>query len=71
MVTDRTLYTRTITDVIDYYGYTHLSLILNVRIDDLHRWSAGKSRPPTAVFLQIIALKEQSGGVENGASNDS
>ena len=61
MVTDRTLYTRTITDVIDYYGYTHLALILNVGVDDLHRWSAGESRPPTDVFLQIIDLKNEVG----------
>jgi hypothetical protein len=56
---DRALYTRTITDVIDYYGYTHLALILNVSVDDLHRWSAGARRPPTAIFLQIIDLKNE------------
>jgi hypothetical protein len=59
MVTDRSLYVRAITDVIDYYGYTHLALILNVRVDDLHRWSAGASRPPIAIFLQIIDLKNE------------
>jgi hypothetical protein len=59
MATDRSLYARATADVIDYYGYTHLARILNVRVDDLHRWSAGESRPPTAIFLQIIDLKNE------------
>jgi hypothetical protein len=59
MVTDRDLYIRTITDVIDYYGYTHLVLTLNVSIDDLDRWLAGEGRPPTEVFLRIIELKNE------------
>jgi hypothetical protein len=59
MVTDRNLYVRTITDVIDHYGYTHLALVLNVSIDDLDRWLAGESRPPTDVFLRIIELKAE------------
>jgi hypothetical protein len=59
MVTDRDLYIRTITDVIDYYGYTHLALTLNVSIDDLDRWLAGEGRPPTEVFLRIIELKNE------------
>ena len=59
MVTDRNLYVRTVGDVISYYGYTHVALILNVRIDDLRRWSAGVGRPPTDVFLQIIDLKNE------------
>jgi hypothetical protein len=56
---DRVLYTRTITDVIDYYGYTQLALCLNVSIDDLDRWARGKGRPPTHVFLRIIELKAE------------
>jgi hypothetical protein len=59
MVTDRDLYTRTITDVINHYGYTQLALYLNVRIDDIDRWLAGESRPPTDVFLRIIELKAE------------
>lgn len=59
MVTDRNLSARTVSDVINYYGYTHVALILNVTIDDLHRWSAGERRPPIDVFLQIIDLKNE------------
>jgi hypothetical protein len=59
MVTDRNLYARAVSDVISYYGYTHVALILNVRIDDLQRWSAGKGRPPVDIFLQIIDLKNE------------
>ena len=51
MVTDRNLYARTITDVINHYGYTQLALYLNVSIDDLDRWVAGEDRPrPTSFF---------------------
>jgi hypothetical protein len=56
-VIDRNLYARTITHVIDHYGDRRLASILNVRIDDLHRWVAGQSQPPTDVFLRIIELK--------------
>jgi hypothetical protein len=59
MVTDRNLYVRTITDVIDHYGYTQLALYLNVSIDDLDRWVAGEDRPPTDVFLRILELKSE------------
>jgi hypothetical protein len=59
VVTDRDLYVRTISDVIDYYGDTQVALTLNVRMDDLERWVAGKSRPPIHVFLRIIELKNQ------------
>lgn len=59
MVTDRDLYVRTISDVIDYYGETEVALSLNVRTDDLQSWLAGKSRPPTDVFLRIINLKSE------------
>jgi hypothetical protein len=45
--------------VIDHYGYTHLALVLNVSIDDLDRWVAGKCRPPTDVFLRILELKAE------------
>jgi hypothetical protein len=60
MVTDRDLYVRTISDVIEYYGDTHVALTLNVRTEDLQLWMAGKSRPPTHVFLRIIELKGES-----------
>jgi hypothetical protein len=59
MVTDRDLYIRAITDVIDHYGYTHLALTLNVSIDDIDCWLAGERRPPTDVFLRIIELKAE------------
>jgi hypothetical protein len=59
MNTDRELYVRTISDVIDYYGDTQVALKLNVRTDDLQRWLAGKSRPPTDVFFRILALKSK------------
>jgi hypothetical protein len=54
MVTDRDLYARTITDVVDHYGYTQLALYLNVSIDDLDRWVAGED-----VFLRILELKSE------------
>ena len=54
---DKNLFVDTITDVVDYYGYTHVASILNVKIDDLYDWSEGKNRPPTDVFLRIIELK--------------
>ena len=59
VTTDRDLYTRTINDVIEYYGETQVALTLNVRTEDLQRWLAGKSRPPTHVFLRIIELKSE------------
>jgi len=59
MVTDRDLYARTITDVVDHYGYTQLALYLNVSIDDLDRWGAGEDRPSTDVFLRILELKSE------------
>ena len=59
MVTDRDIYVRTISDVIDYYGDRQIALILNVTTDDLDRWLAGKSRRPTEVFFRIIELKSE------------
>jgi hypothetical protein len=59
VTTDRELYVRTISDVIDYYGDTQVALTLNVSIDDLESWLGGTSRPPTHVFLRIIDLKSQ------------
>ena len=59
MVTDRNLYVDTISDVVEYYGYRRLALILDVKLDDLDGWSEGKSRPPTDVFLRIIELKRK------------
>ena len=59
MVTDRDLYARTITDVVNHYGYTQLALYLNVSIDDIDRWLAGESRPATDVFLRILELKAE------------
>jgi hypothetical protein len=59
MVTDRDLYARTISDVIDYYGETQVALTLNVRRDDLESWLAGRCRPPTHVFFRIIELKSK------------
>jgi hypothetical protein len=59
MVTDRNLYVRTITDVMDHYGYTQLALYLHVSIDDLDRWVAGEDHPPTDVFLRILELKSE------------
>jgi hypothetical protein len=54
---DRELYIRTITEVIDHYGYAQVAERLNVGVDDLDRWVSGDRRPPTAVFLEIIHLK--------------
>ena len=56
MVTDKDLYAGTICGLIDYYGCTHLARIINVNVDDLYRWSAGKGRPPAEVFFRIINL---------------
>jgi len=56
MVTDKDLYADTLCGLMDYYGERHLALILNVTVDDLYRWSSGKSRPPAGVFFCIINL---------------
>lgn len=56
---DKNLYARTFMDVIDHYGYAQVARRLNVRMGDLDRWIAGEVRPPTAVFLRVIELKER------------
>jgi hypothetical protein len=54
---DRELYTRTISNLVEYFeGYETLAVILNVTVDDLRRWAEGKSRPPVDVFLRIVDL---------------
>jgi hypothetical protein len=65
MATDREICAETICGLMDYYGPRQLALILNVTVDDLCRWSSGKSRPPTDVFFRVINLsKAVSGGAE-------
>jgi hypothetical protein len=57
---DRKLYASTISSLVEYFeGYETLAVILNVRVDDLHRWAEGKSRPPIDVFMRIVELSEQ------------
>jgi hypothetical protein len=54
---DKTLYSGTITSLVDYFdGYQTLAAILNVSVSDLRRWSEGKVRPPSEVFLQMVDL---------------
>jgi hypothetical protein len=54
---DKALYARTISRLVeDFEGYETLAVILNVNVDDLHRWAEGKSRPPVDVFLRIVDL---------------
>ena len=59
MVTDKDLYVRTISDVIDYYGENQVAVTLDVSLDDVQRWLAGTTRPPTDTFLRIIELKSK------------
>lgn len=59
MQTERDLYAGMIAGLMDYYGDIHLARILNVRVDDLVRWSTGKGRPPSDVFFRIINLATQ------------
>jgi hypothetical protein len=56
MVTDKELYAETICGLMDYYGVRQLALILNVTVDDLYRWSSGKSPPPSEMFFHIVNL---------------
>lgn len=57
MVTDKELYAQTIADLVEYFdGYTTLARVLNVKVDDLHRWSEGRARPPADVFFRMINL---------------
>jgi hypothetical protein len=54
---DRELYASTISSLVEYFeGYETLAVILNVNVDDLHRWAEGKSRPPVDVFLRMVDL---------------
>jgi hypothetical protein len=57
MVTDKDQYTATtIAELVDYFGgYATVARILNVTVEDLHRWSEGKARPPAHVFVRLIA----------------
>ena len=67
---DRELYTRTISSLVEYFeGYETLAVILNVTVDDLRRWAEGKSRPPVDVFLRIVDLTEQPGGITSRRLN--
>jgi hypothetical protein len=51
------MYASTISSLVEYYeGYETLAVILNVKVDDLHRWAEGKARPPVDVFLRIVDL---------------
>ena len=59
MVTDKDLYVRTISDVIDYYGENQVAVTLDVSLDDVQRWLAGTTRPPTDTFFRIIELKSK------------
>lgn len=57
-MSDREMYASTISGLVDYFGgYERLALILNVNVDDLQRWSEGKERPPTHVFIRLIDMK--------------
>ena len=57
---DRELYVQTISSLVDdFEGYGTLAVILNVQVDDLRRWAAGKSRPPVEVFLRMVDLTAQ------------
>ena len=56
MVTDKQIYAETICGLMDYYGERQLALILNVTVEDLYRWSSGKSRAPSDVLFRITNL---------------
>jgi hypothetical protein len=56
MVTDKDLYAETLCGLMDYYGERQLARILNVTVVNLYRWSSGKSRPPSEIFVRIISL---------------
>ena len=64
MVTDKDLYVRTISDVIDYYGENQVAVTLDVSLDDVQRWLAGTTRPPTDTFFRIYRAEKQSQSVE-------
>jgi hypothetical protein len=51
------LYASTISSAADFLGgYRILALILNVKLEDLHRWAAENERPPAYVFLRLMDL---------------
>jgi hypothetical protein len=56
VVTDKELYASTIAGLMDYFGAIHLARMLNVSVNDLDRWAAGKARPPTEIFFRIINM---------------
>jgi hypothetical protein len=67
---DRKLYTSTISSAVEYFeGYGTLAVILNVSVDDLRRWHAGKSRPPVDVFLRIVDLTRRPNRILNSSLN--
>jgi hypothetical protein len=53
MVTDKDLYVRTISDVIDYYGENQVAMTLDVSLDDVQRWLAGTTRPRRTLFFAL------------------
>ena len=57
MVADKELYAQPIADLVeDFDGYTTLARVLNVKVDELHRWSEGIGRPPADVFFRMVNL---------------
>jgi hypothetical protein len=57
MVADKELYAQPIADLVeDFDGYTTLARVLNVNVDELHRWSEGRGRPPADVFFRMLNL---------------
>jgi hypothetical protein len=57
MVADKELYAQPIADLVeDFDGYTTLARVLNVKVDELHRWSDGRGRPPADVFFRMVNL---------------
>jgi len=56
MFTDRDLYRSVLADALENFGVNTLALILNVPAHEVTRWAEGRTRPPAALFLQVIDL---------------
>jgi len=59
---DKETYASTISSAVEFFeGYGTLAVILNVSVDDLHRWVEGKSYPPAEVLRRIADLPRRRG----------
>ncbi len=58
MVTDRDTYAATVWGLAEDIGYDKLAC-LNVTVDEIHLWAAGKRRPPTELFLKMVDMTQR------------